>query len=364
VSSVSQDGEFEKLNAPLLSHFSGLVNERGGDVPALLAIAGIPHASFTDGSGNLTYRQAIVLLEATAHALQWPDFGMRLATRQRGGSTFGPLGFVMRTSPRFGDALRFACEHSNAHSRAARVWLRQFPDAGSDEGTVFAGHELLLGNIPNRAQAIEQVLLLGHLEAMEMTGGYARARRVHFRHEPLSPGHVYRRYFGCEVRFGEPADGLLFSLDDLSCPILRHSSASHEDMVASVERNFPFEGLPFHAEVRGLVMRRIGLGSSSSGEVARALNLHVRTLRRRLSQEGSSFQAVKDEVRRDLMLYYLNQTRLDFRSISEKLGFAEQSIFSRRCRRWFGKSPRELRQEDLGEVRQQPGGVLAAGGKC
>lgn len=345
MSSALHDGEFEKLNAPLLTHFSALVGELGGDVAQLLALAGVSAASFAGGSGNLTYRQAIVLLEAAALALECPDFGMRLATRQRGGSIFGPLGIVMRSSRCFGDALRFACEHSNAHSRAARVWLRQI----SDDGAVFAGHELLLGNIASRAQAIEQILLIGHLEVMDMTGGYARARRVHFRHEPLAPSLLYRRYFGCEVRFGEPADGMVFSADDLACPILSQSNAVYEDMVAYVERNFPSERLSFRAEVRGLVMRRLGLGSASSGEVARAMNLHVRTLRRRLNQEGSGFQEVKDEVRRDLMLYYLNQTTLDFCSISEKLGFAEQSIFSRRCRSWFGKSPRELRRQFPGK---------------
>lgn len=346
VSSESPAGAFEKLNAPLLSHFSALVRELGGDLAKLLAAAGLTEESFTESSENLTYRQAIVLLEAAAQALDCPDFGMRLAVRQRGGSIFGPLGVVMRNSRSFGDALRFACEHSDAHSRAARVWLRQI----SDDGTVFAGHELLLGNVASRGQAIEQILLIGHLEVMDMTAGYARARRVHFRHEPLGPSQLYRRYFGCEVRFGEPADGMVFSPSDLACPIIRQSSVVHADMVAYIERNFPRARLPFHAEVRGLIMRRLGLGNSTSGEVAHALNLHPRTLRRRLSRESSSFQAVKDDVRRDLMLYYLSQTALDIRSISEKLGFAEQSIFSRRCRQWFGKSPRELRQEKLGSL--------------
>jgi AraC-like DNA-binding protein len=343
VSSETPAGEFEKLNAPLLTHFSALVRDLGGDLPKLLAVAGIAEDGFSEGSENLTYRHAIVLLEAAAEALQCPDFGMRLAARQRGGSVFGPLGIVMRNSRSFGDALRFACDHSNAHSRAARVWLRPV----GEDGEVFAGHELLLGNIASRAQAIEQILLIGHLEVMDMTGGYARARKVHFRHEPLAPSQLYRRYFGCDVRFGEPADGMTFWHHDLACPIVRQSSAVHDDMVAYIERNFPRERLALHAEVRGLIMRRLGLGSASSGEVARALNLHARTLRRRLGREGSSFQAVKDEVRRDLMLYYLHRTALDFRSISEKLGFAEQSVFSRRCRRWFGKSPRELRQEFL-----------------
>ncbi|MCT2399913.1 AraC family transcriptional regulator [Novosphingobium mangrovi (ex Huang et al. 2023)] len=340
------EGEFERLNAPLLRHFASLVNELGGDLPDLLRRADIDEDTFADGSGSLTYRQAIRLLEIAAEALACPDLGMRLAFRQRGGRMFGPLGQVMRNSRTFGEALKFACDHSNAHSRAARLWLQQV----TDEGHVFAGHELLLGNIANRAQAMEQILLIGHLEAMEMTGGYARARRIHFRHEPVAPRETYRRQFGCEVCFGEPVDGMVFSAEDLASPILQQSHRIHQEMVAFIERNFPHQRLPFHAEVRGLIMRRLAQGDCSNSEVARAMNIHHRTLRRRLTQEGSRFQAVKDEVRRDLTLYYLERTALDFRSISEKLGFAEQSIFSRSCRRWFGQSPSKLRQALLEPV--------------
>lgn len=338
--SAADEAEFERLNAPLLRHFASLVGELGGNLTELLAAAEIPPDGFADDAGNLTYRQMIRLLETAARTLGCPDLGMRLALRQRGGSIIGPLGEAMRNSRTFGDALEFACEHSNAHSRAARVWLRPVPG----EDLVFAAHELLLGNAASRAQAIEQILLIGHLEAMEMTGGYARARRIHFRHEPVSPRDVYRGRFGCEVRFGEPVDGVAFSPGDLASPILTHSSRVHRDMAAYVERNFPRQRPPVHAEVRGLIMRRLAVGDCSSGEVARAMNLHHRTLRRHLRQEGSSFQDVKDEVRRDLALYYLERTALDFTSISEKLGFAEQSIFSRSCRKWFGTSPSKLRE--------------------
>lgn len=338
--SPEEEAEFEKLNAPLLRHFASLVDELDGNLPELLASAEIPQDAFADDAGNLTYRQMIRLLETAARTLGCPDLGMRLALRQRGGSIFGPLGEVMRNSRTFGEALTFAGEHSDAHSRAARVWLRPVPG----EDLVFAAHELLLGNAASRTQAIEQILLIGHLEAMEMTGGYARARRIHFRHEPVSPREIYRRCFGCEVRFGEPVDGVVFSPQDLASPILAHSSQVHRDMAAYVERNFPRRRPPVHAEVRGLIMRRLALGDCSSSEVARAMNLHHRTLRRRLRAEGSGFQDVKDEVRRDLTLYYLERTPLDFMSISEKLGFAEQSIFSRSCRKWFGTSPSRLRE--------------------
>lgn len=347
------DVEFARLNIPLLRHFPELVSSLGGNPGELLRFAGISAQDFRDDAVALTYPEAIRLLTVAAHRLDCRDFGMRLALRQRGGAIFGPLGNTMRSSRTFGDALRFASEHISAHSRAARVWLR--PHAA--EGTIFAGHELLFENSAERIQAIEQILLIGHVEAMKMTGGYARARCVHFRHEPLSPLADYRRYFGCEVLFGEPSDGITFSDRDLASPILSQNPQVHSDLAAYIEKHFPKRSLPFDAEVRGLIIRRLAQGDCASVEVARALNIHHRTLRRRLKEEGTSFQDVKDGVRRDLTLYYLQQTDLDFRGISEKLGFAEQAVFSRRCQRWFGQSPTSMRST---RRLQEKGSILSS----
>lgn len=333
------DAEFSKLNIPLLRHFPELVQSLGGDVGELLPLVGMAAKDFRDDAAELTYPQAIRLLALAADRLNCPDFGMRLALRQRGGAIFGPLGNTMRNSKTFGDALRFASAHTNAHSRAARVWLRPEPE----EGTIFAGHELLLETSRDRIQAIEQILLVGHLEAMEMTGDYARARSIHFRHEPVSRPAEYRRYFGCDVHFGEPADGITFSDRDLATPVLTQNAQVRSDLVAYIERTFPKRRPPVDAEVRGLILRKLTRDDCGSAEIARTLAIHHRTLRRRLKQEGTSFQAVKDDVRRDLALYYLQQTGIDFRGISEKLGFAEQAVFSRSCRRWFGQSPTQLR---------------------
>lgn len=337
--SLIADAEFLKLNIPLLRHFPELVNALGGNAVELISLAGICASTFRDDAVDLTYPDAMRMLSLAARHLDCPDFGMRLATRQRGGAIFGPLGRTMRSSRTFGDALRFASNHIAAHSRAARVWLQ----SDFDEGNIFAGHELLLETSGEQVQAIEQILLIGHIEAQEMTGGYARARRIHFRHEPVSSPADYRRYFGCEVLFGQPADGITFSDRDLASPILRQDEHIYRDLTAYVEKHFPRRRLPFDAEVRGLIMRRLTQGDCASAEVARALNIHHRTLRRRLKEGGTSFQEVKDDVRRNLTLYYLKQTQIDFRGISEKIGFAEQAVFSRSCRRWFGQSPTQLR---------------------
>ena len=73
--------------------------------------------------------------------------------------------------------------------------------------------------------------------------------------------------------------------------------------------------------------------------------MHSRTLHRPLKSEGTSFQRIKDEVRRDSLLYYVQETKMDFARISERLGFAEQSVMTRTCQRWLSASPSTIRSQ-------------------
>ena len=149
---------------------------------------------------------------------------------------FGPLGAVMRHSRTFGEALDYVSAHTYAHSLAARIWLRRFPE---ESAVIFVGHDILARS-PGKVgeQAIEQILLVGHLVAKEITGGAVRARRVHFRHQPISSPGLYRKYFDCAVFFGQTEDGMCFSERDFAKPIvdtdvraLRDCRSLHRDRV-------------------------------------------------------------------------------------------------------------------------------------
>ena len=187
--------------------------------------------------------------------------------------------------------------------------------------------------------AVNAAALAGWLER------HPRVRRVHFRHQPVSPPDTYRRYFGCEVRFGQHADGVIFFQQDLDCPILGPDLQALAEVTAYIDRQFTRHRPPLHADVRGVIMLWLGTGDCTNERVAHELNLHTRTLHRHLRNEGTSFQQIKDEVRRDLMLYYLVETDADFAWISERLGFAEQSVMTRRCNLWFAMSPTKVRAQ-------------------
>jgi AraC-like DNA-binding protein len=154
---------------------------------------------------------------------------------------------------------------------------------------------------------------------------------------------VYRRHFGCPVRFGQSEDGVVFSEQDLACPIVDPDSRVYRTATSFIDAKFTRHRPPLHAQARGVIMQYLGTKDCTNDRIAAALNLHPRTALRRFAAEGTSFQQIKDGVRRDVLSYYLQQTNLSFAIVSEKLGFAEQSVMTRYCKRWFSASPTKLR---------------------
>ena len=78
-------------------------------------------------------------------------------------------------------------------------------------------------------------------------------------------------------------------------------------------------------------------------QAAKALGVHARTLQRRLKEEGSSFEKIKDDVRREWAESPLVQPSVSLSQIPQMLDYADSSTFSRSCRPWFGEAPRPYR---------------------
>jgi AraC-like DNA-binding protein len=342
------DAGFDLVHADLFRFFPELARELGGDPEQLLKQSGVDASRVADGDSGVGYRAWVTLLEQAAAELRCADFGLRLARRQGGGHVFGSMREVMLNARTFGEGLAFMVDHSHAHSLAVRARLVR--DAASR--TLFSAYDLLLDRLPSRCQAIEQVMLLGHLNAVESTGGRARVREVRFRHRPLSPLKTYRRYFGCNVLFDQQEDGVVFHERDLLAPIVDADARAYETATSFIDSRFPKVSPPMHAQVRGVILQFLGTEDCNPEEVAAQLRLHLRTLHRRLRAEGKTFLEVRDEVRRDVAIYYVRETDVALSYVAQKLGYAEPSVFSRSFVRWFGLSPRRLRAQARGDRRR------------
>ena len=91
-------------------------------------------------------------------------------------------------------------------------------------------------------------------------------------------------------------------------------------------------------QVRDLLLRHHGR-MPAMAEVAASLCLSLRSLHRRLADEGSSFRALADEVREALAEELLAMRRLNTAQIAERLGYAESASFLHAFRRWKGMTP-------------------------
>ena len=197
--------------------------------------------------------------------------------------------------------------------------------------------------LPRRRQLLEQILLLGHLNAVRITGGYARVREVHFRFRPLSPINTYRQYFGCRGLFCQREDGVVFSEEDMGRPTVDPDARLYRKATSYIASRFAAVAAPVQARVRAVILELIGKEDCTAARVAARLLLHPRTLHRRLQEEGTSFARVREAVRQDMALVYLQETALPLQRIAENLGYAEHSVLTRSCSRWFCASPSEMR---------------------
>lgn len=336
------------VHAWALRGFGDLVAGLGGEAGPLLAALRLDPELLGNPRALLPYRSLVHLLERAAEELDCPDLGMRLATWQAEAAVLGPLGIAMHNSRTVGEALRYWAGHAHVYSTATGVSL---VEAGPG-GRVLLRLEILLARLPHRRQAVEQALVLCHRNVLRMSAGRVRARELWFEHEPLAAPSAYRRHCGAVARFGRSVNALAFAARDLEQPIADRDPQIYKLAASFVERRFPPSEPPLGARVRSIVERLLREGDCSLPGVASKLGLHPRTLQRRLRADGDSFEEIKDGVRRDVALRYIEQSSLPLMRVAEILGYSETSVLSRSCTRWFSASPRQLRRA---RARRAPG---------
>jgi len=96
-------------------------------------------------------------------------------------------------------------------------------------------------------------------------------------------------------------------------------------------------------ELQQILKRGVKDGFPTIEAAAEQLHMTKRTLTRKLKDEGTSFQKIKDIIRRDRAIYYLTRQSLSVGKVAEKVGFSDPAVFARAFRLWTGLSPRDYR---------------------
>ncbi|MFN8032382.1 MAG: AraC family transcriptional regulator [Mycobacterium sp.] len=321
-----------------LSNYPRLVAQLGGDPEALLAAAGIDPDVVGRYDVFVPLPRVATAIESAAAATATPDFGRRLAQLQ-GIEILGPIGVAARTAPTVADALQIFENFLSAYSPA--ISLRSTTQ--SDADPTFIEYLMTDPDLSPHPQGDELSLGVTLRVLRFLLGAEYAPLSVHIPHEPLGDVEDYRHYFGCRPVFGERAMGFTIRSADLTRPLQRDTLA-HDAVVQYLKTVTSAEPRTI-ASVRTLVRQLLPSGRVTLDLIAAQLGLHPKALQRRLAADGTSFAAVVDEVRRELAERYLRDTRITLSHLARELGYAEQSVLTRSCHRWFGRGPAAYRKE-------------------
>ncbi|MBM7516434.1 AraC-like DNA-binding protein [Nocardioides nitrophenolicus] len=197
---------------------------------------------------------------------------------------------------------------------------------------------------PPHRQAAELALGVSVRVFQLLAGAGFVPRSVQLRHQPLGDEAAYRTYFGCPVEFATDGYGFRFPAAVLAQPL-----GDDGDVHAVVQQYLGTIAVPAASAtadaVAELVRHMLPTGTLDLDLVAGQLAVHRRTLQRQLAEQGTSFAALVDQVRRDEAERYLRETDMPLGQLAGVLGLSEQSALSRASRRWFGRPPKQVRQE-------------------
>ena len=106
-----------------------------------------------------------------------------------------------------------------------------------------------------------------------------------------------------------------------------------------------FDRVDVQSQVYYRLLEDLSNGEPSMEAMAEKLNVSVRSLQRKLREQGSSYKQLVDDVRKDLAMQYIEQRHMPIGEISYLLGFSHVSNFSRAFKRWSGRSPGDWREQ-------------------
>jgi AraC-like DNA-binding protein len=302
----------------------------GFDVAAMLAAAGLTRDALAEHDGMITVQECERFYSEAARQRTLPNLPLRLACEIPMGA-YPLLDYLVLSSATVADGLRRLSRYLSLTSEAIAFDVEEDADATRIVYTKGADF------------AVEYAVALALRHLRDETDGRLTADYVTFTKPPDDPDE-YARAVGCPVRAAGWAGFVLSPAawrmpmrrgDPVLCQVLEEQASS------LANRRDADDGMV--RAVRRALTNRLSGGDTTIAAVAKELATTPRTLQRRLSEEGWSFQTLVEDTRRRAAAHYLGNRSLSIAEVSYLLGFSEVAAFHRAFRRWHGCTPGEFR---------------------
>lgn len=149
---------------------------------------------------------------------------------------------------------------------------------------------------------------------------------------------------GLTISFDQPHNELVWPKKYMKKPLISANPLVKKTAIAECDKELLLlESTEDMSTSVRLILRDTIRHSPGVESVAEQLNVSVSTMRRKLKDQGTSFQAIKDSERLDLAKDLLKTTDKNLEDIAEYIGYTDSSNFNKAFKKWVGKTPREYR---------------------
>lgn len=312
-----------------------ILSKYGHDPEPFFFEEGVNKDMLFEQGKRISFNQVNNLWTKAESLIEDPCFGLEAANFWHP-SYFGALGYAWLASITLRNALERLERYFHILSQKADVKLEESKD----------GLNLILSDSIQPPAFMDSGMASIISGCRLNCGEDFRPLSVNIIHEKPTCSGRYFQLFKAPVYFGAEKDSILFSHEDLD---LRLSSGN--PYLASISDQLMIEYMAnldrdniIH-RVKYAIIEHIPDGKITDDKIAKTIFMSVRSLQRNLNKLGTTFGSVLDETRRELAEHYVSDFKEDLTEVAFKLGYSEQSSFSRAFKRWTGISPSAYRVE-------------------
>ena len=307
------------------------------DSEALFRQAGLNRDKLRDPNARLPVQVSTRLTNLAVAATGDPCFGLTVANHFHP-TTLHALGYSWMASDSLLDAFERLIRYYRLISNSEKVLLVEGEDS----------YRVVLQDIDARFPAVDPEVDSFLAVILYLCRTLCESKispiRVTIRHKQPICAERFQEVFQSTIEFSAAEDAIYFNKD-----LVRKMLPTRNAQLALVNDQVvthylaKFDLSQTSARVEAKILEQLSSGHVSQDTVAKALNLSVRSMQRRLKHEDTSFKKLLTETRQHLARQYIEQSQLSINEITFLLGFSEPSNFSRAFRRWNGQPPSEYR---------------------
>jgi AraC-like DNA-binding protein len=309
----------------------------GLDSAALCREAGLDPALLDDANARYPLHATTRLWQLAVAASGDPTLGLH-TSRHVAPTTFHALGMAVMASGTLREVFERIVRYHQVVSDALELELRELGDVCELHLRVPPGAS------PPAPEAIDAFAAIYVRTCRNRLGRDYAPLAVYLRRPPPADTRPWQEVFRAPVHFAAAEDVLCFACADLDRPLDDGNPelAAHNEAVLR-KRLEALQPDTVARRLRRALEQCLPNGEPSAEALAHGLHLSLRSLQRHLSDEGSSYEQVLADTRRDLALDHLREADCSISEVAYLLGFADSSSFSRAFKRWTGQSPSQYR---------------------